>query len=112
MVGEGLLCGDATTARLVLCVDVGRIARRPREVTRVWRHVRIDSISVPLTVRGSSGMSLSQEAVNPVEIRNAGPVPKFPGGENPYSWAAGELQHLRPGPCDETAQPLPTCPTL
>lgn len=72
MVGEGLLCGDATTARLVLCVDVGRIARRPLEITRAWRHVRIDSISVPLTVRGSSGMSLSQEAVNPVEIRNAG----------------------------------------
>lgn len=83
MVGEGLLCGDATTARLVLCVDVGRIARRPREVTRVWRHVRIDSISVPLTVRGSSGMSLSQEAVNPVEIRNCWSGSKVLWGREP-----------------------------
>lgn len=29
MVGEGLLCGDATTRRpAFVCVDVGRIARR------------------------------------------------------------------------------------
>lgn len=79
MVGEGLLlrrCDNWKTG--LVCVDVGRIARRrPLEATRV-RHVRIDSISVPLTVRGSSGILVERQSTR---LKLALTVPKFLGTE-------------------------------
>lgn len=89
----------------LVCVDVGRIARRPREATRV-RHVRIASISVPLTVRGSLGFSVVERQTTRLEL--ALTAPKFLGSEPLFLGCRGR-QHLQPGPCDETAQPLRAC---
>lgn len=106
MAGEGLLlrrCDNRKTG--LVCVDVGRIARRrPLEATRV-RHVRSDSISVPLTVRGSSGFSVERQSTR---LKLALTVPKFLGTEPLFLGCRGSATP-RAGPCDETAQPLSAC---